>query len=719
MRSLLFAIFFTLTGLAPIPLHAAQMVNVEYIHKLIERDWHIKIPYNPKLENPKVAANMKYLLTAVDVANTKLNDTKTTDYGNDERYATMFAADTTATNEAVRRLIRLEPKFTVTTAPDTGHFEFTMAAKGTFAIDWGDGTGQKIIRDDTNNVTYSHDYKTAGEYKIGISGQATAYSTNYGIRVIDFSGTKDNPNTTVAGISGSLGAIFPTIDDGSLAGQQPKFWNTFAHCTNMRGTIPPDLLTGIKGHALSYMFANMFENCAGLSGEIPSTLFAEMTGEPNIYMFYNTFRNCSGLSGKIPAGLFGKISGAPASNMFYGTFNGCSGLSGEIPSDLFAGIEGTPADGMFNGTFYGCSGLRGEIPAGLFGKISGAPASNMFYSTFQGCSGLSGSIPPGLFAGIEGTPTPYMFYGTFNGCSGLSGEIPAGLFGKLYGTPANNMFTSTFMNCSGLRGEIPAGLFGNLSGAPASQMFYYTFFSCTGLTGCIPDGLFSGIDATLDYIKDTNYPFHRTNLAQEYCTTLEPAFYVTTAPSTQHFKFNMSAAGTFMVDWGDGTREYISRLGTTLNTQYSHEYKTAGKYTIGLGGVSKLYHSSSGVTTIFFGGTQNEPDTTVAGISGSLGAIFPTIDDDNEPSHQPSFRSTFKYCENLGGNLPANLFTGIHGSPRYSMFTDTFADCGNLAGCVPNGMFGDIGMTLDEIIADYNPFAGTGITPEYCQVTAP
>ena len=77
--------------------HSAEMVNVEYVHKVLLNRWGIDLPYNPALKNPQVAANMKYLLTVVDIANAYLNGKKTTDYGNGE-YATLAAADTIATN---------------------------------------------------------------------------------------------------------------------------------------------------------------------------------------------------------------------------------------------------------------------------------------------------------------------------------------------------------------------------------------------------------------------------------------------------------------------------------------------------------------------------------------------------------------------------------------------------------------------------------------------
>lgn len=88
--------------------HAAEMVNVEYVHKLLLDRWGINLPYNPALENPQVAANMKYLLTVVDIANAYLNGKKTTDYGNSE-YATLAAADTIATNTAFDDLVRGQP----------------------------------------------------------------------------------------------------------------------------------------------------------------------------------------------------------------------------------------------------------------------------------------------------------------------------------------------------------------------------------------------------------------------------------------------------------------------------------------------------------------------------------------------------------------------------------------------------------------------------------
>ncbi|MBD5400927.1 hypothetical protein HDR61_04275, partial [bacterium] len=57
MRKLLIILGFV-GGMLCNSARAAEMVNVEYIHLLIEQKWGITVPYNPALQNVKVAANM-------------------------------------------------------------------------------------------------------------------------------------------------------------------------------------------------------------------------------------------------------------------------------------------------------------------------------------------------------------------------------------------------------------------------------------------------------------------------------------------------------------------------------------------------------------------------------------------------------------------------------------------------------------------------------------
>ena len=473
LKRIFLGIVFLLTSY--VPAYSAEIANVEYVHSLINKVWDIDVPYYE--DSLKYAANMEYLLKAVDKANEILNGAPITDYGNSE-YATLYAADTVATKDAVNRLIEkfIESEFYITTTPTTSSFSFKISAAGEYAIDWGDGKTETITKSDTTTTTYSHRYDKAGEYTIGLGGQATAYNSGTRIAAVSFSSNKN-----IAGISGSLGEVFSTLSDG----MQPRFYRTFYQCSNLKGSIPENLFAGITGAPAEYMFYGTFTGCSGLTGSIPENLFAGVTGSPADSMFFDTFTGCSGLTGSIPENLFAGITGAPASHMFYTTFAGCSGLTGSIPENLFAGVTGSPADSMFGGTFSGCSGLT-SIPAGLFAGITGAPAYDMFSATFSRCSGLT-SIPEGLFAGIKGAPAEYMFTATFKGCTGLTGEIPLGLFGTFTSnTPKFYMFQSTFNGCSKLTGPSarqPDGtyLYDYFNTASGNQV-YNMYYGATGLS---------------------------------------------------------------------------------------------------------------------------------------------------------------------------------------------------------------------------------------------
>ena len=481
----------------------APIINVKYVHDAIRTKWGLDIPYNAGLTNPAAAANMRYVLGMVDRANARFNIE--THYGTGP-YATSAAANRTTANRAIEKLVD-KPSgypFIATTTPDTPEFNFDLSASGTFYVDWGDGTVDTIEKNDVNKQSFSHTYETAGTYVVKLGGRATGYSQDkepevhptsldddavaYGapdedynyVPVISFAG-----NEYLAKIEGSLGKIFPTLPGGI----QPRFSRTFSQCSNLSGTIPGELFSGISGAPVAGMFYETFSGSGGLTGAIPEKLFAGISGAPAPGMFDKTFLECLGLTGKIPSELFAGISGAPAEFMFFGTFAGCVGLTGAMPEKLFAGISGAPAPYMFYGTFAGCGGLT-AVPEKLFAGISGAPAVGMFAGTFFKCLGLT-AIPEKLFAGISGAPAAGMFFNTFAGCEGLV-TIPEKLFAGISGAPAESMFSMTFASCKGLT-AIPKNLFGNISGAPADEMFSNTFSGCSGLTGEIPLGLFGNI----------------------------------------------------------------------------------------------------------------------------------------------------------------------------------------------------------------------------------
>ena len=310
----------------------------------------------------------------------------------------------------------VDVKFSVTTTnleADT-EFKFSMSAQGTFYVDWGDGDVQTIDRTDTSDTTYQHTYTSNGVKTIRMTGLATTYSTDALSAAISFGTYSSLSGDLISSIEGSLGAMFPTLEQNN--GQQPKFKDTFfgAGLTS----IPENLFSGITGSA-SNMFYQTFFGCTNLT-TIPAGLFSGITGAANS-VFFETFKNCTKLT-SIPENLFSGITGA-AYRMFYGTFYGCSSLT-TIPSRLFNGVTGA-AISLFKNTFFGTK--LTSIPENLFSGITGA-AGSMFDSTFGKCTSLTGYIPPSTFAGLINNNSPVasdMWYYTFDRTA-LSTSCPEG-----------------------------------------------------------------------------------------------------------------------------------------------------------------------------------------------------------------------------------------------------------------------------------------------------
>lgn len=350
-----------------------------------------------------------------------------------------------ATNEFAVGAECIESKFQITTTEmDAGAaFSFYMSAMGTFYVDWGDGTSEKIERTDTTETLYLHTYTSAGPHRIQLGGLATGYSTkmtewDYTNIVSDiaairfFTGTFDKSKyqsygteVYIVGISGSLGAIFPTIGGGETVAKQPRFYATFMHCENLQGQLYNTLFAGLSGTPAAIMFYRTFADDINLTGPIPEHIFADISGAPSSWLFYHTFRGCRGLTGSIPPRLFANIVGQSRNSLFHGTFSGCSGLTGSIPEDLFAGVNTNTISNanIFAATFQGCSGLTGTIPSGLFRNITRGGVQ-VFNATFYGCTNLTGYVPPELFENLTGTGT-YMMKDIFYN-SGVYTTCPCG-----------------------------------------------------------------------------------------------------------------------------------------------------------------------------------------------------------------------------------------------------------------------------------------------------
>lgn len=381
----------------------APVANLEYIHSAIASKYDITVPYNSAADIYSIA-NMKYLLTTIDVANQMQGNQ--TDYGTGE-FATEYAANTITVDTAIDTLIKImdtppsdsdepEPGEEILVPPyvfaikisATDPFTINIAAKGSFTIDWGDGTVEPFNQTSADPKPYSHTYVDSGPQTIRLAGQATEYYSSYEPATISFSS-----KGSISEIIGSLGKIFPTLADGS----QPSFHQTFAYANNVT-RLPKKLFSGITGKPISYMFYRTFYNMSSLT-EIPENLFGGLDGAPGSSMFRETFYNCSSVK-TLPNKLFGNLYGTPAMYMFYGTFDSCTGLTGEIPLGFFGDYENNIKTYMFGRTFYNCSGLTGpsaRMPDGTyiynyFTKGTGYyPTSKMYFN----CTGLSdySSIP--------------------------------------------------------------------------------------------------------------------------------------------------------------------------------------------------------------------------------------------------------------------------------------------------------------------------------------
>ena len=375
----------------------APVANLEYIHSAIASKYDITVPYNSAADIYSIA-NMKYLLTTIDVANQMQGNQ--TDYGTGE-FATEYAANTITVDTAIDTLIKImdippsdsdepEPGEEILVPPyvfaikisATDSFSISIAAKGSFTIDWGDGTVETKNPSSTSSTTYSHPYAENKPQTIRLAGQATEYYSSYEPATISFSS-----KASISEIIGSLGQIFPTLADGS----QPSFHQTFAYANNVT-RLPKKLFSGITGKPISSMFYQTFYNLYNLT-EIPENLFGGLDGAPGSSMFYQTFFNCSSVK-SLPNKLFGNLHGTPAISMFYGTFENCTGLTGEIPLGFFGDYENNIKTSMFGRTFYNCSGLTGpsaRMPDGTyiynyFTKGTGYYPMSKMYSN---CTGLS------------------------------------------------------------------------------------------------------------------------------------------------------------------------------------------------------------------------------------------------------------------------------------------------------------------------------------------
>ncbi|MBR2342476.1 MAG: hypothetical protein IKA73_03390 [Alphaproteobacteria bacterium] len=611
--------------------HAGPAANIEYVHKMIAHVWGLEIPYNPELKNPRYAANMEYLLAAVDVANEMLNGYKTTDYKSDPKYATRYIADTLVTNKAVHELISVEWPFWMETM-ETDYFAFVIGAAGNYMVDWGDGTIQNIAiteQDsiDGTNILVEHNYNESGKYKVRLKGRATFYPP----MLYEWNGAAGGvlffcsywicgTPEMVAQVGGNLPQIFPTLADGT----NPSF-------------------------------AMLFSGTSNLNQQIPESLFYGLTGEARDGMFYATFMN-SGFTGMIPEKLFRDVRGTPAKNMFAYTFR-TSNLTGEIPGTLFAGLRGevnfeeNPDDAYANGPM------------------------SLFFNTFS--ESKFTKIGSGLFDGggitYDANNGWEHFIDTFTDCVDLTGESAKIGDQYLYEIWPDASDPFTYKNATGLSDwcQIPyvwRGVADPLCDSDAEFLVHVKTPSANSTFGF---RLGAAGEFTVDWGDGDVETIVKDNT--------DSVNYTHTYANAGDYVFGISGQATAyptdFSDYFDGDRGAAIAFGARSVGGADYIYNIRGSLGHVFGTLAdgsqprflNLFRRATNMTIVV-------PENLFDGIYGQ------------PVSHM------FQYAFYLSGivGFAGPLFAGISGTPTNSLYQWTFSGCDELSLPLPDGMFGNL-----------------------------
>ena len=171
------------------------------------------------------------------------------------------------------------------------------------------------------------------------------------------------------------------------------------------------------------------------------------------------------------------------------------------------------------------------------------------------------------------------------------------------------------------------------------------------------------------------------------------------------FSFELSAAGDYTINWGDGNIETITKTDVEIDT-VSHQYEGAGQYHIEISGIATEYSTTYPAISFQCKNERGEYITShpLAGIGGTLGSIFSSIDDNT----QPLFTKTFYGCDTINNTvIPSALFKGITGNPVKDMFAYTFYGVSGLT-TIPEGLFSGLSGAPAESMFEFT-FANTGI----------
>lgn len=214
------------------------------------------------------------------------------------------------------------PKFQITTDAITTAkaYNFAISAKGAFYVDCGGGvlkenahgspgnavsTAPLITQSSTGYNVYWCDFPVnSNGYTVSFGGDATEYLSSSGstqaVSAITFytGNSGKQLSEIITGMSGSLSAIFPTIDDGSTLAKQPRFIYSFYNANKFTGPLPSTLFSGLSGQFATYMFRRTFYNNSSLMGYIPYNFFGNLdpTGASMSKVLHQMFYSASAMT---------------------------------------------------------------------------------------------------------------------------------------------------------------------------------------------------------------------------------------------------------------------------------------------------------------------------------------------------------------------------------------------------------------------------------------
>ncbi|MBR4892319.1 MAG: InlB B-repeat-containing protein, partial [Alphaproteobacteria bacterium] len=148
------------------------------------------------------------------------------------------------------------------------------------------------------------------------------------------------------------------------------------------------------------------------------------------------------------------------------------------------------------------------------------------------------------------------------------------------------------------------------------------------------------------------------------CAKAEFTITTTDMDAGTDFSFEISASGTYYIDWGDGSDVQKIEKTDLASRTYHHTYTSSGVRTIGMYGDATGYTS-----TLYVGAISFRGNNYIDKVGGSLGAIF-------SGSAHSMFYYTFYECRSLT-EIPSTLFDGVTGNNPW-MFGYTFRNCTSL-----------------------------------------